>query len=134
MSFFSSFKKLLVISLSAALSISLLALPSEANEYSCLRSPELLTEDPIWTTSSSKDLKFVVSWAFKDPENCIVGMYGKDEIFGDNSFRWNYPSLNEFKFPASWTVTRAGEMTLVSAETEFPIPLLQALPNRNLAG
>jgi len=134
MSFFSSFKKLLVISLSAALSISLLALPSEANEYSCLRSPVQLTKNPIWTTSSSKDLKFVVSWAFKDPENCIVGMNGKDEPFGNNSFRWDYPNRPTFEFPASWTVTRAGEMALVSAETEFPIPLLQALPNRNLDG
>lgn len=132
MSPFSSFKKLLVISLSAALSISLLALPSEANEYSCLQDPELLTEDPIWSTSSKKDLKFVVSWAFKDPENCILGMFSKGELWGDNSFRWNYPY--GFEFPASWTVTRAGEMSLVSAETDFPIPLLQALPNRNLDG
>jgi hypothetical protein len=132
---FSSFKKLLVISLSTALSISLLALPSEANEYSCLQDPQLLTEDPIWSTSGNKDLKFVVSWAFKDPENCIVGMHDKGEIFGDsNIFRWNWNLPGEFMFPATWTVTRAGEMSLVSAETEFPIPLLQALPNRNLNG
>lgn len=131
----SSVKKLLVISLSAALSISLLASPSEANEYSCLQDPQPLTEDPIWSTSSNKDLKFVVSWAFKDPENCIVGMHGKGEPWGtSNIFRWNFALPGEFEFPASWTVTRAGEMTLVSAETEFPIPLLQALPNRNLDG
>ena len=129
-SLFLSFKKLLVISLSTTLSISLLALPSEANEYSCLQDPELLTEDPIWSTSSNKDLKFVVSWAFKDPENCIVGMHGKGETFGENIFKWD----NEFKFPATWTLTRAGEMTLISAETEFPISLLRALPNRNLDG
>jgi hypothetical protein len=136
LSLFSTFKKLLVISISTAFSISLLALPSEANEYSCLQDPQLLTKDPIWSTSSNKDLKFVVSWAFKDPENCIVGMHGKDEMFGDsNIFRWNHTlSPRAFEFPASWTVTRAGEMTLVSAETEFPIPLLQALPNRNLDG
>jgi hypothetical protein len=134
MKFYPSFKKLLMISLSALLSLSSIALPSEANEYSCLQSPQLLTKDPIWTTSKAKDLKFVVSWAFKDPENCIVGMSGKGEPFGDNSFRWNYPLPDGFEFPAAWTVTRAGEMTLVSAETEFPIPLLQALPNRNLDG
>ena len=135
LSLFSSFKKLLVISLSTALSISLLALPSEANEYSCLQDPQPLTVDPIWSTSSNKDLRFVVSWAFKDPENCIVGMHGKGEQWGNyNIFRWNRGLPREFEFPASWTVTRAGEMTLVSAETEFPIPLLQALPNRNLDG
>ena len=85
MSLFSSFKKLLVISLSTALSISLLALPSEANEYSCLQDPQPLTKDPIWSTSSNKDLRFVVSWAFKDPENCIVGMHGKGELWGDDN-------------------------------------------------
>jgi hypothetical protein len=124
-----------MIFLSTALSMSLLALPSEANEYSCLQDPQPLTEDPIWSTSSNKDLRFVVSWAFKDPENCIVGMHGKGELFGNyNVFHWNRNLPGGFEFPASWTVTRAGEMTLVSAETEFPIPLLQALPNRNLDG
>ncbi len=135
MPLFSSFKKLVVLSVSTALSISLLALPSEANEYSCLQDPQLLTKDPVWSTSSNKDLKFVVSWAFKDPENCIVGMHGKGETFGDeNIFKWDYPSQGWFKFPATWTLTRAGEMTLISAETEFPISLLRALPNRNLDG
>ena len=135
MKFYSSSKKLLMISLSAALCLSLIALPSEANDYSCSQSPQLLSKDPIWTTSKSKDLKFVVSWAFKDPENCIVGMYGKGEIWEpQNIFRWDYPSLGWLTLPASWTVTRAGEMTLISAETEFPVSLLQALPNRNLDG
>jgi hypothetical protein len=93
MPLFSSFKKLVVLSVSTALSISLLALPSEANEYSCLQDPQLLTKDPVWSTSSNKDLKFVVSWAFKDPENCIVGMYGKGEIWeNENIFKWDYPS------------------------------------------
>jgi hypothetical protein len=135
MSLFSSFKKLLVISLSAVLSISLLAFPSEANEYSCLQQPEPLSKDPIWTTSSTKDLKFIVSWAFKDPENCIVGMYAAGERYWGNEFTWNSKNPgSDFKFPATWTITRAGEMTLISAETEFPIPLLQSLPNRNLDG
>lgn len=135
MSLFSSAKKLLMISLSAVLSISLLASPSEANEYSCLQDPQPLTEDPIWSTSSNKDLKFVVSWAFKDPENCIVGMYAAGERYWGDKFTWNSKNPgSDFKFPATWTITRAGEMTLISAETEFPIPLLQSLPNRNLDG
>ena len=37
-------------------------------------------------------------------------------------------------FPTVWKLTRAGEMLLISAEVEFPIPLLQSLPNRNLNG
>jgi hypothetical protein len=126
--------RLRILTVLISLLLGLVAHPSNAQDYSCLRSPEKLTEDPIWTTSSAKNLRFVVSWAFKDPENCIVGMYGKGEPFGNNSFRWDYPMPNYFEFPASWTVTRAGEMTLISAETEFPIPLLQALPNRNLNG
>ena len=126
--------RLRILTVLISLLLVLVAHPSNAQDYSCLRSPEKLTEDPIWSTSSAKNLKFVVSWAFKDPENCIVGMYSKGEPWGNNSFRWNYPMPPTFEFPASWTVTRAGEMTLISAETEFPIPLLQALPNRNLDG
>ena len=127
MSLFSSFKKLIVISLSAALSISLLALPSEANEYSCLQGPDTDGRDPIWTTSGEKDLKFIASWAFKDPEKCIVGMWS-NPITGNN---FTYPKgVNEkYSFPTSWTVTRSGEMVLVSAEVEFPLPLLKSLPH-----
>ena len=122
------------ILVSIFLLLSLFVQPSKATDYSCQYSPQKLTEDPIWTTSSAKDLKFIVSWAFKDPENCIIGMYGNDEALGRTDFYWKYASSGRYNFPAVWNVTKSGEMTLVSAETEFPIPLLQSLPNRNLDG
>lgn len=107
---------------------------SYANEFACQRAPETFGKEPIWTTSGEKDLKFVVSWAFQDPENCIVGMYAPEEIWGDqNYFQWKNKGTS-LKFPATWKVTREGEMTLVSAETEFPIPLLRSLPNVNFDG
>ena len=114
----------------------IVAIPSKAAEYSCLKTPETFGKDPIWSTSNAKDLKFVVSWAFKDPDNCIVGMQNPGETFSDNYFRWNYPISQgkQFQFPAVWRVSRVGEMALVSAETEFPVQLLQSLPNRNLDG
>ena len=40
----------------------------------------------------------------------------------------------DFEFPTKWTVTRDGEMALVTAETELPIDLLLSFPNRNLDG
>ena len=98
--------------------------PSNAEDYSCLQPPDTFSKDPTWVTSSSKDLKFVVSWSFKDPEKCIIGM-SSDPVYGNN---FKYPkSFGEFyQFPTKWTVTRDGEMALVSAEVEFPVSLLKA--------
>jgi hypothetical protein len=119
--------------------ITSLNVPSRAADFSCQRLPETfgMGREPIWTTSGSKDLKFVVSWSFRDPENCIVGMPDPNDVFlGRLYFTWNYgiDFRKDFQFPAKWTVTRSGEMALVSAETEFPIDLLLSLPNRNLDG
>jgi hypothetical protein len=104
---------------------STMSAPSFAVDYSCLQSPDTMGTDPDWKTSSAKDLKFVVSWAFKDPENCIVGI----DPSWDYKFRFPKDLFggNYYEFPATWKVSRDGEMALVSAETEFPIPLLQAL-------
>jgi hypothetical protein len=117
------------------LSLSLLQIQtvSYANEFACQRAPDTFLKDPIWTTSGEKDLKFVASWAFRDPENCIVGMMGPKEVFGDN--RFEYQSLSKtYKFPTTWRVSRDGEMALVSGETEFSLPLLLSLSNKNLDG
>ena len=120
------------------LSLCLLQLPivSSANEFACQRALETIGKEPTWTTSGEKNLKFVVSWAFRDPENCIVGMYSPSEVFGtQNYFQWrNLGVGSAFQFPATWKVTREGEMTLVTAETEFSTSLLQSLPNLNLDG
>jgi hypothetical protein len=104
---------------------STMSAPSFAVDYSCLQSPDTMGTDPDWKTSSAKDLKFVVSWAFKDPENCIVGI----DPSWDYKFRFPKDLFggNYYEFPTTWKVSRDGEMALVSAETEFPIPLLQAL-------
>ena len=51
----------------------------------------------------------------------------------NNAFRFQ-PFGDEIVFPTVWKLTRVGEMLLISAEVEFPIPLLQSLPNRNLDG
>jgi len=113
-----------------------LTVPASAADYSCQRPPETLGQEPTWSTSGNKDLKFVVSWAFKDPENCIVGIEEPSEVTGSGYFHWNYgiDFRKEFQFLAKWTVSRDGDMALVSAETEFPIALLLSLPNRNLDG
>jgi hypothetical protein len=126
-------RSLLVILIALAAS---LTVPASAVDYSCQRLPETFGQEPLWTTSGSKDLKFVVSWAFKDPENCIVGMQDPSEVTGTGYFRWNYgvSFSKDFQFPAKWTVSRDGEMALVSAEAEFPVSLLLSLPNRNLDG
>ena len=107
---------------------------SYANEFACQRTPDTFLKDPIWTTSGEKNLKFVASWAFRDPENCIVGMYGPNEVFGDNRFRYQTLSGDLLKFPTTWKISRDGEMALVSAETEFSLPLLLSLSNKNLDG
>jgi hypothetical protein len=119
--------KRLVPVLVSALLLSLVGQPSNAEDYSCLQPPDTYGNDPIWTTSGEKDLKFIASWAFKDPEKCIVGM-SSTSLFGNN---FTYPkSGNErYEFPTSWTVNRSGEMVLVSAEVEFPLLLLKSLPH-----
>ena len=113
-----------------------LTVPASAVDYSCQRPPDTFGKEPLWTTSGNKDLKFVVSWAFRDPENCIVGMHDSSEVTGFGYFRWKAATdfRRDFQFPAKWTVSRDGEMALVSAETEFPVALLLSLPNRNLDG
>lgn len=106
-------------------------IPAKAN-YSCLNPPSTAHKDPIWSTSNTKDLKLLASWSFNDPEGCIVGMASQ---YGDNNFSWNQEIENPAPIiPTSWRITRDGEMTLVTAELEFPIQLLQSLPNRNLNG
>lgn len=59
MSFHFTFKKLLAISVSAALILSLLALPSEADEYSCSNEAKRLDPDPIWMPSQDRELNFL---------------------------------------------------------------------------
>jgi hypothetical protein len=95
---------------------------ARAASYSCLQPPDTYGTEPIWKTSASKDLKYVVSWAFRDPEKCIVGIADK-KAYASNNFRFGSD-----EFPTTWTVTRDAEMVLVSAETEFPVQLLKALP------
>ena len=109
--------------------------PSFAADYSCINSPGNQGKLPKWTTSGNKDLTFVVSWAFKDPEKCIVGMFGPEEktYYVDNDFYWSDLS-SRFRLPTKWTVTRNGEMVLVSAESSFPVEILKSLQNRNLNG
>ena len=111
----------------SALLLSLVGQPSNAEDYSCLQSPDTYGTDPIWTTSGEKDLKFIASWAFKDPEKCIVGMSSNDSFM--NNFRYPKSGNEYYTFPTSWTVNRSGEMVLVSAEVEFPLMLLKSLPH-----
>ncbi len=115
----------LVFFISSTILFSTMTAPSNAEDYSCLQSPDTLGTDPDWKTSGNKDLKFVVSWAFKDPENCIVG------IDPSWDYKFQFPKSvgggDYYQFPATWKVSRDGEMALVSAETEFPVALLQAL-------
>ena len=117
--------KRLILSIIAAILLSLIGQPIHAEDYSCLQSPDTVGTDPDWKTSGERDLKFVVSWAFKDPENCIVG------IDPSWDYKFKFPKSvgggDYYEFPASWKVSREGEMALVSAETEFPVALLQAL-------
>jgi hypothetical protein len=119
--------KRLVPILVSALLLSLVGQPSSAEDYSCLQPPDTDGRGPIWTTSGEKDLKFIASWAFKDPEKCIVGI--KENPITGNNFTYPKSVREEYSFPTSWTVTRSGEMVLVSAEVEFPLPLLKSLPH-----
>lgn len=123
-------KAAVVSMLGLALCISLLgAQPAVGDEYSCLRSPETLSTEATWSTGAAKDLRYVVSWAFRDPEQCITG---RIQSAGNFTFeQYQYPNPT---FPTSWRVSRDGEMTLLSAEFEFPVNLLLGLPNRNLNG
>ena len=125
--FFRSIPFLILITVGLGLFVQ----PSTAADYSCLESPQPLNEEPTWSTSSSKDLRFVASWTFQDPEKCIVGM---DDFYSTlNNFHYQ-STAPDIRFPTVWTLSRAGEKVLISAEAEFPIPLLQSLPNRNLDG
>ena len=113
----------------SALLLSLVGQPSNAEDYSCLQPPDTYGTDPIWTTSGEKDLKFIASWAFKDPEKCIVGMSMSSSDSFINNFRYPKSGNEDYTFPTSWTVNRSGEMVLVSAEVEFPLLLLKSLPH-----
>ena len=119
------FKKISLFLLAISLFVSSMSLPSYAEDYSCLQPPETFGTEPTWKTSETKDLKFVISWAFKDPEKCILGM-DEDRVYGNNL---KYPKDFGvfYQFPTSWKVSRDGEMALVSAETEIPLSLLQSL-------
>jgi hypothetical protein len=118
----------LILAMVMSLALTLAGESSRAEDYSCMQPPDTYNQlaDPIWSTSSELNLKFVVAWSFKDPENCIIGIWNDDSLYGNN---FKYPkSYGEFyQFPTSWKVTRDGEMALVSAEVEFPIQLIQSL-------
>jgi hypothetical protein len=127
MKFSSPFKKLLMISLSAGLSLSLLILPSEANEYSCFNQAKELDADPIWIPSQDRELKFTVIWAFQDPESCIVGL---DTTYRGGNFVWsNSLGGRDLEFPAIWNLYREGENTYITAEGTVPEQLLQQYKN-----
>lgn len=120
-SFQFSFRKFLVISLSATLSLSLLALPSVANEYSCFNEAKMLDPDPIWIPSQDRELKFTVIWAFHDPESCIVGT--STSLSRRGNFEWK-DSGKYFEFPAIWNLYRESENTYITAEGTVPEKLL----------
>jgi hypothetical protein len=112
----------------SALLLSLVGQPSNAEDNSCLQPPTSPIQfEPILTTSGAKDLKFIVSWAFEDPENCIVGMdyngYTKNNFY----FKAGYHSSEWVQFPTFWILNRSGKMVLVSAEVEFPLTFLNSL-------
>jgi hypothetical protein len=88
-----------------------------------------LNTDPIWTVSDQRDLKYWVSWSFKDPENCIVGL---QNTWGNN-FYYRYIT-QYYEIPAKWYISKDGENTLLTAEIEIPISLLLSMPNQNLDG
>jgi hypothetical protein len=96
---------------------------TNAENFSCLQPPDTVGTVPSWSTSTDKDLKYVVSWAFKDPENCIVGIY---KSFSSEAYFRALGGSSLANLPAKWRVTRDGEMALVSAEVEFPLTLLQS--------
>ena len=120
MSFQFSFKKFLAISLSATLSLSLLALPSEADEYSCFNQPKMLDPDPIWIPSQDRELKFTVIWAFHDPESCIVGTSTSLSLGNFQWKDWDHYT----KFPAIWNLYRESGNTYITAEGTVPEKLL----------
>ncbi len=97
---------------------------TNAENFSCLQPPDTIGTAPNWSTSKDKDLKYVISWAFKDPENCIVGIY---KGFSSEAYFRALGGSSLATIPARWRVTRDGEMALVSAEVEFPLTLLQSL-------
>ena len=109
--------------------------PSFAVDYSCINPPGNQGKLPKWTTSGNKDLTFVVSWAFKDPEKCILGMSGQvNRWYAEDDFYWSPNSSSRYSLPTKWTITRDGEMALVSAEVSFPVEIFGNLKNRNLNG
>jgi hypothetical protein len=121
-------KRLLLIVLSAALSMSLLTVPSKANEYSCLNSVERIESDPLWIPSQDRDLKFTVTWAFRDPENCIVGV--NPTSLGQGKFSWSDPgNIDRFEFSAVWNLYRESEITYITAEGIIPEQLLLQYKN-----
>ena len=106
---------------------------SSANEFACQTSP-IYPQDPTWSTSGEKNLKFLVSWSFRDPENCILGMDHNIVFDGNFTYGTKADRSDRIKFPTSWKVSREGEMALISAETELSIPLLLSLSNKNFDG
>ena len=101
---------------------------AHAVDYTCNRTPNSQGTEPIWTTSKEKNLDFIVSWSFDDPENCVVSAGSSDNFF------YSPRAGKTYYFPAKWTVTHDNGKTLVSAETSFPIQLLESLANRNYDG
>jgi hypothetical protein len=121
-------RKFVLNTLVSLFMFSTIAIPiSSANEYSCVNFDTiLLNKDPIWTPSDQKDLKYWVSWSFRDPENCIVGL--------SNSWGNDFYYDRREVFPTKWSTLKDGENTLLTAEFEIPISFLLAVPNRNLDG
>jgi hypothetical protein len=105
-----------------------------AEDYSCLNKPELLSEIPYWNTSEERNLSFLVSRTFKDPGKCILEQDLKVNSDSENfQFKTFVDYSRKWSFPTVWTLTRDGEMVLVTSTFTFPIDLLQALPNRGNA-
>ncbi|KGA18102.1 hypothetical protein GM50_9660 [freshwater metagenome] len=124
---------------SMVFSIYAVSSPVHGADFTCINSPGDMGKLPRWSTSGEKNLSFVVSWAFKDPEQCIVGLFDEKDNplnFYSNAFYWKESLVysDQYRLPTNWTFTRQGEMVLISAETTFPIQLLESMKNRNLNG
>lgn len=107
---------------------------SSANENACAQVPSVRNWDkPFWKTSAAMDLKYIVSWEVYDPAGCVIGIGEQSQLGHKNIASWNFPEQTVF-IPTTWRVLRDGDRVFVSAELEFPISLLQSMPNKNLDG
>jgi hypothetical protein len=130
-------KKVLFLLLTLSL-LQLQSFPATGNDYSCLRQPDFSSTEPEWRTSPDKNLKYFVSWSFKDPENCIVGVKPPARYVPSlHDFvlrRYSGATAEKETFPAVWRIARDSQMVIVTAEVDFPVALLLGLANRNMDG